>query len=111
MTRWRTVGLLVLLPALLAGFLNFTPLAYASPLDPGWVDGECDDAHQGDVVVLIVSGAGTFALRPLETLIPTPSWVASTPPSAQLTGLRRAGGCGTCARFLEMATRHKRGKS
>ena len=53
-TPWRTVGLLVLLPALLAGLLNLTPLAYASPLDPGWVDGECDDAHQGDVVVLIV---------------------------------------------------------
>ncbi len=86
MTRGRTVGLLVLLPALLAELLNLTPLAYASPLAPGWVDGEYDETHQADVVVLIVSGSGTFALCPLATLIPTLSWIRSAPPLAQVTG-------------------------
>jgi len=47
-----------ILPVLLVAISAVTPLAYASPPDPSWVQGIYDDADFDDVVVFITSGAG-----------------------------------------------------
>jgi hypothetical protein len=49
---------LAILPVLLVAISAITPLAYASPPDPSWINGIYDDADFDDVVVFITSGAG-----------------------------------------------------
>jgi hypothetical protein len=53
---------LALLPGLLLAITALSPLAYASPPDPSWVQGIYDDADFDDVVVFIASGAGVVEL-------------------------------------------------
>lgn len=53
---------LPILPVLLVAISAVTPLAYASPPDPSWVDGIYDGADFDDVVVFITSGAGVVEL-------------------------------------------------
>ncbi len=55
-----------ILPLLLMAISVITPLAYASPPDPSWVQGIYDDADFDDVVVFITSGAGVVE--------PFPQW-------------------------------------
>jgi hypothetical protein len=51
--------LLVLLALVLVGpLVALTPLAYATPLDPSWIQGIYDGADYDDVVFLITSEAG-----------------------------------------------------
>ena len=50
------VALLLLLPV-----SGLTPLAYASPPDPSWIQGIYDDADYDDVVVLITSASAVTA--------------------------------------------------
>jgi hypothetical protein len=50
--------LLVLLALVLVGpIVALTPLAYATPLDPSWIQGIYDGADYDDVVFLITSEA------------------------------------------------------
>ncbi len=53
---------LAILPVLLLAITALTPLAYASPPDPSWVQGIYDGADFDDVVVFIASGAGVVEL-------------------------------------------------
>src|ERR1700730_8585084 len=53
---------LSILPVLLVAICALTPLAFASPPDPSWVQGIYDDADFDDVVVFIASGAAVVAL-------------------------------------------------
>ena len=50
---------------LLVWFFSLTPLAYASPPDPTWVDGFFDDADGDDIVTAISWTAWTVDLDPL----------------------------------------------
>jgi hypothetical protein len=52
--RFRRLCLVALLACLV---MNARTLAYASPPDPGWIDGLWDDADYDDVVILLVSSA------------------------------------------------------
>jgi hypothetical protein len=67
----QTVPVLLLLSAVL------TPMAYASPPDPSWINGLYDGGDFDDVVVQITSGAGVIDLIPLAELRPLPStpWI------------------------------------
>lgn len=60
--------MLVLL--LLACLFSSTPLAYASPPDPTWVDGIFDDADGDDVVISISWAAWAVGLDPLAVVMP-----------------------------------------
>jgi hypothetical protein len=53
---------LAILPVLLVAITVLTPLAFASPPDPSWVQGIYDDADFDDVVVFIASGAAVVEL-------------------------------------------------
>jgi len=53
---------LAILPVLLVAITALTPLAFASPPDPSWVQGIYDDADFDDVVVFIASGAAVVEL-------------------------------------------------
>jgi hypothetical protein len=53
---------LAILPVLLVAITALTPLAFASPPDPSWVQGIYDGADFDDVVVIIASGAAVVEL-------------------------------------------------
>jgi hypothetical protein len=53
---------LAILPVLLVAITALTPLAFASPPDPSWVQGIYDGADFDDVVVFIASGAAVVEL-------------------------------------------------
>lgn len=55
---------------LLACLFSSTPLAYASPPDPTWVDGIFDDADGDDVVISISWAAWAVGLDPLAVVMP-----------------------------------------
>jgi hypothetical protein len=55
---------------LLACLFSLTPLAYASPPDPTWVDGFFDDDDGDDVVVAISWAAWAIDLDPLAVVTP-----------------------------------------
>jgi hypothetical protein len=55
---------------LLACLFSLSPLAYASPPDPTWVDGIFDDADGDDVVISISWAAWTVELDPLAAVTP-----------------------------------------
>jgi len=85
----HTVPVLLLLSAVL------TPMAYASPPDPSWINGLYDGGDFDDVVVQITSGAGVIDLIPLAELRPLPlstPWVIqaidSFVPAQSSTSLR-----------------------
>jgi membrane protease YdiL (CAAX protease family) len=77
----KTRGLLItaalLLLLLVAGL---TPLAYASPPDPAWIEGIYDDADSDDVIVMITSAAAVTVLVLLVDLRQIPPLVG---PAAQ----------------------------
>jgi len=60
----RVFGPLILL-ALLPALVVLTPLAYASPPDPVWVEGFFDDDDHDDVVVVITSAGAVVDPFPL----------------------------------------------
>lgn len=66
--RFVLAFVLILLPPTAA----LTPLAYASPPDPAWIQGVYDAADYDDVVVLITSGAGVAELFLVMDLRPVP---------------------------------------
>jgi hypothetical protein len=55
---------------LLACLFSLSPLAYASPPDPTWVDGIFDDADGDDVVISISWAAWAVELDPLAVVTP-----------------------------------------
>jgi len=61
-----------------------TPLAYASPPDPTWIEGIYDAADGDDVIVSICSAQGAVALDPLARLMPVLPAVPSVPPAEPL---------------------------
>jgi hypothetical protein len=61
----RVFGPLILL-ALVPALVVLTPLAYASPPDPVWVEGFFDDYDHDDVVVFITSAGAVFTAFPLD---------------------------------------------
>ena len=69
----RAFGRLILL-ALLPTLAVLTPLAYASPPDPAWVDGFFDDDDHDDVVVVITSAGAAVDPFPLDH-----EWTAPAP--------------------------------
>jgi hypothetical protein len=58
-----------------------TPLAYASPPDPTWIEGIYDDADGDDVIVSICSAQGVVALDPLARLTPVLAAAPSVSPA------------------------------
>ena len=83
-------GLLLLI--LLATMVPLTPMAYASPPDPVWVNGFFDDADFDDVVVFLTSTCATLDLFRLDSLQPFLAF--STPvgsPAEEHTIARPAG--------------------
>jgi hypothetical protein len=64
---------------LLACLFSLTPLAYASPPDPTWVDGFFDDDDGDDVVVAISWAAGAIDLDPLAVVMPLFASVSFVP--------------------------------
>jgi hypothetical protein len=71
--KTRVFGPLVLL-ALLPALVVLTPLAYASPPDPVWVEGFFDDDDHDDVVVVITSAGAALDQFPLDH-----EWTAPAP--------------------------------
>ena len=63
--RSRVFGPLILL-ALVPALVVLTPLAYASPPDPVWVEGFFDDYDHDDVVVFITSAGAVVDAFPLD---------------------------------------------
>jgi hypothetical protein len=63
---------LAVLPILLTVISAVTPLAYASPPDPSWIQGIYDDDDFDDVVVFIASGTGAVELFLQSDLSPVP---------------------------------------
>ena len=61
----RALGLL-----LFVCLTSLTPLAYASPPDPTWIEGIYDDADADDVIVSISWAAWVVELTPLSSLTP-----------------------------------------
>jgi hypothetical protein len=55
---------------LLVCLFSLTPLAYASPPDPTWVDGFFDDVDGDDIVTAISWAAGAVELDPLAGATP-----------------------------------------
>jgi hypothetical protein len=78
--RWFA---LAIVPVLLVVISAITPLAYASPPDPSWMNGIYDDADFDDVVVFITSGAGV--VEPFLQLDPrfVPPFAGYTPQPEQ----------------------------
>jgi hypothetical protein len=69
----RVFGQLILL-ALLPALVVLTPLAYASPPDPVWVEGFFDDDDHDDVVVVVTSAGAALDQFPLDH-----EWTAPAP--------------------------------
>jgi len=65
---------------LLACLFGLSPLAYASPPDPTWVDGIFDDADGDDVVTSISWAAWVVELDPLAVVTPLFASVPLVPP-------------------------------
>jgi hypothetical protein len=63
MTLGRVLGLLVFVC-----LTTVTPLAYASPPDPTWIDGVYDDADGDDVIVSLSWAAWIVELTPPASL-------------------------------------------
>ena len=63
--------------------VSLTPLAYASPPDPTWMDGFFDDLDFDDVVVSISWAAWAVEADPLPSLAPVPVSVHLVQPGAQ----------------------------
>jgi len=82
----RVFGPLILL-ALVPAMVVLTPLAYASPPDPVWVEGFFDDGDHDDVVVFVMSAGAAVDPFPLdqEWMAPAPAGPVSQgeEPSAQ----------------------------
>jgi hypothetical protein len=72
----RALGLL-----LFVCLTSLTPLAYASPPDPTWIEGMYDDADGDDVVVSLYAAAWVVQLAPLTTLAPLFVAVPFGPPN------------------------------
>ena len=68
---------------LLVCLVSLTPLAYASPPDPTWMDGFFDDLDFDDVVVSLSCAAWAVALDLLASLTPVPVSVHLVQPSDQ----------------------------
>jgi hypothetical protein len=68
---------------LLACLVSLTPLAYASPPDPTWMDGFFDDLDFDDVVVSISWAAWAVEADPLPSLAPVPVSVHLVQPGEQ----------------------------
>jgi len=67
-----------LLLLLLAGVLVvLTPLAYASPPDPGWITGFWDNGDYDDVVLSVTSAVGTADSHPPYVTMSAPVVIAS----------------------------------
>ncbi|HSD23460.1 MAG TPA: hypothetical protein VLB79_03950 [Solirubrobacterales bacterium] len=64
---------------LLACLFSLSPLAYASPPDPTWVDGIFDDADSDDVVISISWAAWAVELDPLAVVTPLFASVPGVP--------------------------------
>src|SRR5260370_17258932 len=80
------------LPLLLMAISVITPLAFASPPDPSWVQGIYDDADFDDVVVFIASGAAVvevFLQLDLRLVLPLAGHTAPPEPDA-VPGLFRS---------------------
>ncbi len=60
----------VLVLLLLVCLFSSTPLVYASPPDPTWVEGIFDDADGDDVVISISWAAWAVELDPLAVVTP-----------------------------------------
>ena len=78
MTLGRAFALLVLVC-----LVSLTPLAYASPPDPTWMDGFFDDLDFDDVVVSISWAAWAVEADPLPSLAPVPVSVHLVQPGEQ----------------------------
>jgi hypothetical protein len=78
MTLGRALALL-----LLVCLVSLTPLAYASPPDPTWMDGFFDDLDFDDVVVSISWAAWAVEADPLASLAPVAVSVHLVQPGAQ----------------------------
>jgi hypothetical protein len=64
--RWaRALGLLVFVCV-----ISVTPLAYASPPDPTWIEGVYDDADGDDVIVSLSWAAWIVELTPAASAAP-----------------------------------------
>jgi hypothetical protein len=72
-------GRRALLLLLLVCLFGLTPLAYASPPDPTWVDGFFDDDDGDDVVTAISWAAWAVELDPLAVATPLFASVALVP--------------------------------
>jgi len=68
---------------LLVCLVSLTPLAYASPPDPTWMDGFFDDLDFDDVVVSISWAAWAVEADPLPSLAPVPVSVHLVQPGEQ----------------------------
>ena len=73
---WLLVGLTVLL----------TPMAWASPVDPSWINGVYDDADFDDVVTYLTSlGTAPIPALPVRELVPVLAFVpAESAPDERL---------------------------
>jgi hypothetical protein len=70
--------------SLLVGLLiALTPMAWASPVDPGWTMGLCDDGDDDDVANFLTSNASGIPVLPVHHAIrvcvlaqvsPVPDW-------------------------------------
>jgi len=67
---------------LLVCLVSLSPLAYASPPDPTWMDGFFDDLDFDDVVASISWAAWAVDADPLPSLAPVPVSVHLVPPGA-----------------------------
>ena len=68
---------------LLVCLVSLTPLAYASPPDPTWMDGFFDDLDFDDVVVSISWAAWAVEVDLLASLAPVPVSVHLVQPAEQ----------------------------
>jgi len=53
-----------------------TPMAYASPPDPSWINGFYDGGDFDDVVVQLTSGSGVIELTPFGEFVALPPFPA-----------------------------------
>jgi hypothetical protein len=65
---------------LLAGLMfALTPMAWASPIDPSWINGVYDDGDFDDVVIYLTSGAIAIPELPVNDLLPPLAFVSADP--------------------------------
>jgi len=84
----------VCLVSLLVGFLvALTPMAWASPVDPGWTMGLYDDGDHDDVVNYLTSNSSgipafpvhhAIRVRVLTQVSPVPDWGWTASPTLSL---------------------------